>query len=101
VAGKNLMQNKIPTASVNIITGNLVEKVGTRFDIVAGNITSKSILLLLNDIKKVLVKNIIFICSVIIEEDKNKVIQKLENLGFEVIEILTKETWVSIASMLR
>jgi len=101
VAGKNLMQNKIPTASVNIITGNLVEKVGTRFDIVAGNITSKSILLLLNDIKKVLVKNSIFICSGIIEEDKNKVIQKLENLGFEVIEILTKETWVSIASILR
>jgi ribosomal protein L11 methyltransferase len=100
VAGKNLMQNKIPTASVNIITGNLVEKVGTRFDIVAGNITSKSILLLLNEIKKVLVKNSIFICSGIIEEDKNKVIQKLENLGFEVIEILTKETWVSITSIL-
>jgi len=101
VAGKNLMQNKIPTASVNIITGNLVEKVGTRFDIVAGNITSKSILLLLNDIKKVLVKNSIFICSGIIEEDKNKVIQRIENSGFEVIEILSKETWVSIASILR
>jgi ribosomal protein L11 methyltransferase len=101
VAGKNLMQNRIATASVNVLTGDLVEEVGARFDVVAANITSKSILLLLDDIKKVLVKNSIFICSGIIEEDKNKVIQKLENLGFEVIEILTKETWVSIASMLR
>jgi ribosomal protein L11 methyltransferase len=101
VAGKNLAQNGIATANVNVITGNLIEKVGARFDVVAANITSKSILLLLNDIKKVLVKNSIFICSGIIEEDKNKVIQKLENLGFEVIEILTKETWVSIASRVR
>jgi ribosomal protein L11 methyltransferase len=101
VAGKNLAQNRTATASVNVITGNLVEKVGSRFDVVAANITSKSILLLLDDIKKVLVKNSIFICSGIIEEDKNSVIQKIENLGFEVIEILTKETWVSIASRVR
>jgi len=101
VARKNLMQNRIATATFNVITGNLVEKVGARFDVVAANITSKSILLLLDDIKKVLVKNSIFICSGIIEEDKNNIIQKIENLGFEVIEILTKETWVSIASMLR
>ena len=101
VAGKNLIQNKIPTTSFNIITGNLVEKIGVRFDVVAANITTKSILLLLDDIKKVLVKNSIFICSGIIEKEKNKVIQKIESLGFELIEILTKETWVSIASMLR
>ena len=101
VAGKNLIQNRIPTATFNVITGNLVEKVGARFDVVAANITSKSILLLLDDIKNVLIKNSIFICSGIIEEDTNKVIQKIENLGFEVIEILTKETWVSIASMVR
>jgi len=101
VAGKNLIQNRIPTATFNVITGNLLENIGARFDVVAANITSKTILLLLDDIQKVLVKNSIFVCSGIIEEDKNKVIQKIENLGFEVIEILTKETWVSIASILR
>jgi ribosomal protein L11 methyltransferase len=101
VAGKNLAQNGIATANVNVITRHLVEEVGARFDVVAANITSKTILLLLDDIQKVLVKNSIFICSGLIEEDKNKVIQKIEDSGFEVIEILTKETWVSIASMLR
>ena len=101
VAGKNLMQNEIAASTFKVITGNLLENIGARFDVVAANITSKTILLLLDDIQKVLVKNSIFVCSGIIEEDKNKVIQKLENSGFEPIEILTKETWVSIASMLR
>jgi ribosomal protein L11 methyltransferase len=100
VARKNLMQNRISESTFNVITGNLVEKVGARFDVVAANITSKGILLLLDDIKKVLVKNSIFICSGIIEEDKNNVIEEIENSGFEVIEILTKKTWVSIASRL-
>jgi ribosomal protein L11 methyltransferase len=101
VAGNNLRQNKIPAATFNVITGNLVEKVGVRFDVVAANITSKSILLLLHDIKKVMVKNSIFICSGIVDEDKNNVIHKIENSGFNVIEILARETWISIASMLR
>jgi len=101
VACKNLMQNKIAKATFNIITGNFIEKVSAQFDVVVANITSKSILILLEDIKKVLLKKGTFICSGIIEEDKNNVIKKMENLGFEVIEILTKENWVSISSMLR
>jgi ribosomal protein L11 methyltransferase len=97
IAWKNLMQNRIAKATFNVITGNFMEKVSARFDVVAANMTSKSILILLEDIKKVLVKKGIFICSGIIEEDKNYVINKMKNLGFEVIEILTKENWVSIA----
>jgi ribosomal protein L11 methyltransferase len=101
VAGNNLIQNTIPRESFHVATGNLAEKIGARFDVVAANITSKHILLLLDHIKKILAQNSIFICSGIIEEDKNKVIQKIENIGFQVIKILTKETWVSIASVLR
>jgi ribosomal protein L11 methyltransferase len=97
IACKNLMQNRIGKATFNVVTGHFMEKVSARFDVVAANITSKSILILLEDIKKVLVKKGTFICSGIIEEDKNNVIEKMENLGFEVIEILTKENWVSIA----
>ena len=100
VACKNLMQNRIAKATYNVITGNFMEKVSVRFDVIAANITSKSILILLEDIKKVLVKKGTFICSGIIEEDKNNVIEKMDNLGFEVIEILTKENWVSIACRL-
>ncbi len=100
VARKNLMQNRISESTFNVITGNLVDKVTGRFDLAAANITSKTILMLLNDIKKILAQKGTFICSGIIAEDKNNVIEEIENSGFEVIEIFTKETWVSIASRL-
>ena len=100
VACKNLMQNKISESTFNVITGNFVDEVTERFDLVAANITSKAILMLLDDIKKILVKKGTFICSGIIEEQKSPVLKKMEQLGFDVIEILTQENWVSIACKL-
>lgn len=97
VARKNLVQNKIANASFNVVTGHFLEKIAARFDVVAANITSKSILILLEDIKKVMVKNGTFICSGLGEGDKNNVINKMKNLGFEVIDIISKKNWVSIA----
>ena len=38
-----------------------------------------------------------FICSGIIEERMIPVLKKMEQLGFDVIKILTQEDWVSIA----
>jgi len=100
VACKNLMQNKISESTFNVITGNLVDKVMERFDLVAANITSKAILMLLDDIKKILVEKGTLICSGIIEEQKSPVLKKMEQLGFDVIEILTQENWVSIVCKL-
>ena len=99
-ARKNLMQNSILESTFNVITGNLVDKVTERFDLVAANITSKGILILLDDLKKVMVQNGIFICSGIIETDKNGVLEKMKDLGFELIEILVKESWVTIVCRL-
>jgi ribosomal protein L11 methyltransferase len=100
VARNNLMQNTIPAESFHVARGNLAQTVRTRFDVVAANITSTYILLLLNHIKKVLRKNGIFICSGITEEDKHNMILKIENSGFKILRILSEETWVSIASVL-
>ncbi len=100
VACKNLMQNKISESTFNVITGNLVDKVTERFDLVAANIISKAILMLLDDIKKKLVKKGTFICSGIIEDQNSQVLKKMEQLGFHVIEILTQEDWVSIVCKL-
>jgi ribosomal protein L11 methylase PrmA len=44
-----------------------------------------------------MVKNGTFICSGLGEGDKNNVINKMKNLGFEVIDIISKKNWVSIA----
>jgi ribosomal protein L11 methyltransferase len=96
VARNNLMQNRIEKSMFKVITCNLVDKVEERFDLVAANITLDAILTLFDDVKKVMTDNGIFISSGIIEENKDKVIYKMKNNGFELIEILTKENWVSI-----
>ena len=97
VARNNLMQNRIEKSMFKVITGNLVDKVGERFDLVAANITLDAILTLLDDVKRVMANNGIFVSSGIIEKNEDMVMEKMENLGFEIIEILTKENWVSIA----
>ncbi len=101
VARNNLMQNRIEKSMFKVITGNLVDKMAERFDLVAANITSDAILTLLDDVKRVMADNGIFVCSGIIEENKDMVMEKMENLGFEIIEILTKKNWVSIACSLQ
>lgn len=97
IAKKNLLLNNIDSKRFNIKTGNLVDVIKDRFDIVAANILSDVILVLLDSIKNVLAQDGIFICSGIIEENKAMVAEKMEAVGFELIETLTKESWVSIA----
>jgi len=68
-----------------------------RFNFVAANITSKDILILLDRVKRVLADNGILVCSGITEETKDIVMKKMEALGFRIIEVVSKENWVSMA----
>ncbi len=97
IACKNLIQNRISKSTFKVITGSLVDKITERFDLVAANLTSKAVLTLLDCIKNILTPKGLFICSGIIETEKDTVLEKMENLNFEVIEILFKEEWISIA----
>ncbi len=101
IARKNLLLNNIGSKRFNIKTGNLVDVIEDRFDIVAANILSDVILVLLDSIKNVLAQDGIFICSGIVEENKAMVAEKMEAVGFELIGTLTKESWVSIAGKLK
>ena len=94
VACKNLIQNRISESTFNILTTHLLDTVTERFDLVAANLTTTVVLSLLDDIKRVLAPNGLLICSGIIEADKKKVLEKMAEQGFEVIEVLIKESWV-------
>jgi len=98
IAGKNLLLNKIDADRFNLFQGNLTDTIEDRFDMVAANILSETIMLLLNDVKNVLAKNGIFICSGITKENGNGIIKKLKDSGFHIIELIQKENWVAIAS---
>ena len=97
IARRNLIQNQIPESVFNVITGDMVDKITERFDLVAANLTTKMILILLDNVKRVLIQDGIFVCSGILETDKDKVLKKMKDLHFDLIEIQIKEEWISIA----
>ncbi|MEJ2658143.1 MAG: 50S ribosomal protein L11 methyltransferase [Desulfobacterales bacterium] len=96
IARQNLIQNQIPQSAFKIITGDLVDKTTKRFDLAAANLNTKMILNLLENIQNVLSPNGILICSGILESDKNKILDKMRQTGFKVIEILSDEEWISM-----
>ena len=100
IAEKNLLLNGIENKNFKVMTGNLTDKVDEKFDFVSANILTETIMVLLDTVKSVLKKKSVFICSGIIEKNKDKVVEKMIASGFEVIEIREKEEWVSLAGAL-
>ncbi|MGA9176359.1 MAG: 50S ribosomal protein L11 methyltransferase [Desulfobacterales bacterium] len=100
IACKNLIQNRISESSFNILDADLVDQITEQFDLVAANLTTKTILILLENVKRVLAQDGIFVCSGILETDKDEVLKKMQDLDFERVDILTKDEWISIACRL-
>jgi ribosomal protein L11 methyltransferase len=97
ITRKNLIHNRIPESVFNVITGDLIHGITERFDLVAANLTTKIISILLENIQKVLVQGGLFICSGIIAKDKNKILDELGPAGLKIVEILADEEWISMA----
>lgn len=98
VARENLLRNGLDEACFRVKVGNLAEEIESRFDLVVANILSEVILVLLDDVPSVLKPGGIFICSGIIEKNRDIVIDKMKQIGFEPLLCQTEEGWVAIAS---
>jgi ribosomal protein L11 methyltransferase len=97
IARRNLIHNRIPESVFNVMSGNMVDKITKQFDLVAANLTAKTIMILLENIQKVLMQDGILLCSGIIESDKNKILEKMRHGGLNVIETLADGEWISMA----
>ncbi len=97
IARKNLLLNQIAPDRFTVMTGHLAEKVQQRFDLIIANILTDVILILADSVPALLNEKGMFICSGIISENREKVTQKMEKLGFEIAEVREKEGWVGIA----
>ena len=97
IARKNLLSNGIDAGRFEIRKGNLGDGVDEQFNLVISNITTEVILVLLNDVQRVLAQNGIFICSGMLEGNTHHVVTKMKALGFEILETGVKEKWVAIA----
>lgn len=96
---QNVHHNKL--TNIKIIEGNLVEVVEGKADIVVANIIAEIICVLVDDVKKVLKIGGIFISSGIIHDRRQMVIDKLENSGFQVLEVNKDGEWNCITAVLK
>ncbi len=97
IARQNLLLNQIDADRFCVKSGNLVDVVTERFQLISANILTEVILLLLNDIQHVLLPGGMLICSGIIEANQDKVVDKMKATGFRIIDVLSKDGWVGIA----
>jgi ribosomal protein L11 methyltransferase len=97
IAAENLRRNEIDRRRVCLAQGSLAGPFKGRFDVVAANILSHVIIELLGDIPRLLKRSGLFICSGIIDQNRDLVTGKMRGIGFELVEVLQKEGWVAIA----
>jgi ribosomal protein L11 methyltransferase len=97
VAAENLQRNGVNRCSACLVQGSLAGPFKGRFDVVAANILTHVIIELLGDIPRLLKTSGLFICSGIIEQNRELVTGKMRGMGFELVEIRQKEGWVAIA----
>jgi ribosomal protein L11 methyltransferase len=98
IAEKNLFINNVPKERFQLKIGHLLDGVQERFDLVAANILSQEILILLDSVIKNLSATGIFICSGIIEKNCEGIVEKIKTQGFNLLEIRKKNGWVAIVS---
>lgn len=97
ITRKNLILNQIEEKRYRVRTGTLLNGIEEQFDLIVANILMEIIVLLLDDVQKNLKRAGTFICSGMLEGNTHRVLNKMKDQGFEILETRTKERWVSIA----
>ena len=95
-AKENVGYNKLQ--NVEILHGNLMDVVEGTADIIVANIIAEIILVLIDDVKKMINENGVFISSGIIREKEAVVTQALLDKGFRISEVRREGEWVCIVS---
>ena len=101
IAASNLRLNGISPQQFQVKVGNLVEETNEIYDVIAANILTHVILDLLTDIRQVIKNGGIFICSGIIQKHEEKVVASMQKIGFEILDVYSKEEWRAIAGRLK
>ncbi len=95
-AKENVKYNHLE--NVEILHGNLMDVVEGTADIIVANIIAEVILILIDDVKKMINKDGVFISSGIIREKEKMVTDALHEKGFSIKEVRREGEWVCIVS---
>ena len=98
-AKENVLHNDL--TNVQILHGDLLDVVKGKANVVVANIIADVIIYLCDVIPKVLVSGGYFIASGIINDKKDEVVQKLNQSGFEIIEVTKDGEWTAVVSKLK
>lgn len=97
IAEKNLRLNGVDSAVFRVKRGHLVDHVSETYDVVAANILSEVILLLLDDVRNAIRPGGVLICSGIIAANRKPVVEKMTAAGFVILDERIEDGWVAIA----
>lgn len=100
VAKKNVNHNNL-SDKINIIESDLLNGANGKYNIAVANIIADAVIMLTNDVTKVLEEGSIYIVSGILQEREIDVINKAEASGFITKDILHKDEWSAIAFVYR
>ncbi len=95
VANENAALNGV-SDRCRFISGDLVDKVSGRYDIVCANIVADVIISLCDSVGAFLKDDGVFVCSGIIDTREADVLAKLKATGFEVTDRFTSGGWVAM-----
>ncbi|MGL5380832.1 50S ribosomal protein L11 methyltransferase [Clostridium sp.] len=87
--------------NIEVLYGNLVEVINGKADIVVANIIAEIVCILTEDVKRVIKEGGYFITSGIIHDRVEMVTNKLEETGFEVLEVNKDGEWNCIVAKLK
>lgn len=101
-AMENALKNNIPeekyiTYFGNILTDNkLADTIDKKYDIITANIVADVLIAMKDYFVRYIKENGVLIVSGIITERMNEVIDAIVSVGFEMLEVNTKEGWAAV-----
>lgn len=95
VATENAALNDVED-KFSISIGDLSQTASGKYDIVVANIVANAVMALSKDVPNLLKEGGTYLTSGIIAPRKDEVISCLENLGFKILNVYTKNDWVCI-----
>ncbi len=100
VAKKNVVENHVE-ATVEVVHGDLMDKLSAKADVVVANIIADIIIRLAKDIKQFLKDDGVFISSGIIIDKVEQVKESLEENGLEIVKVNKMGEWAAIVSKIK
>ncbi len=86
---------------IKLLQGDLLSITDVKADVIAANLTADLQLRLLPDIAAHMKGRSVFVAGGIIDEKEGPVTEAFRNAGFDIIETIADDCWVSFAAVLR